>query len=95
MSIQDLKFEKTTFWVQIHGISLRYMTLEAAVKICDIVGDVLQPVVPNVFNGGNFLRVQVSVDISLPLCRGHLISLNNKKQVWVSFKYERLPNMCY
>ena len=28
-------------------------------------------------------------------CRGRLISLENGKQTWVSFKYERLPNLCY
>ena len=59
------------------------------------MGDVFKPVVPNVCDGGSFMRVQVSVDISLPLCRGRLISLNNKKHVWVSFKYESLPNLCY
>ena len=81
MSIQDLKFEKTTFWVQIHGIQLRYTTLEVAIKIYEVVGDVLWPVVSIVSDGGNFLQVQVLVDISLPLCRGRLISLNNKKHV--------------
>ena len=29
------------------------------------------------------------------LCRGKLITLENEKQVWISFKYERLPNLCY
>ena len=38
---------------------------------------------------------QVSIDFSLPLCRGRLISLNNEKQLWVTFKHERLPNICY
>ena len=57
------------------------MTLEVAIKICEVVGDVLWPVVSNVSDGGNFLRVQVLVDISLPLCCGRLISLNNKKQI--------------
>lgn len=57
------------------------MTLEAAEKICAVVGDVIRPIVPNVSDGGNFLRVQVSIDISLPLCRGRLVSPNNKKQV--------------
>ena len=57
------------------------MTLKVVVKICEVVGDVLWPVVSNVSDGGNFLRVQVLVDISLPLCCGRLISLNNKKQV--------------
>lgn len=35
------------------------------------------------------------MDISLPLCRGCLISLEYWEQVWIMFKYERLPNICY
>ena len=27
--------------------------------------------------------------------RGRLITLENGKQIWISFKYERLPNLCY
>ena len=55
------------------------MTLEVAIKICEVVEDVLRPVVSNVSDGDSFLRVQVLVDISLPLCCGRLFSLNNKK----------------
>ena len=35
------------------------------------------------------------LDISQPLCRGRLITLEDGKNHWVSFKYERLPNLCY
>ena len=32
----------------------------------------------------------------MPLCHGRLIVIGEGgKQVWVSFKYERLPNLCY
>ena len=32
----------------------------------------------------------------MPLCRGRLISIQEGgKQVWISFKYETLPNLCY
>ena len=43
------------------------------------------------------MRVRVSIDVTLPLCRGPLISFENgdKGEGWVSFKYERLPNICY
>ena len=47
------------------------------------------------YDGGNFMRVQVSIDLGLTLCQGRLISLNGNKDVWVSFKYKRLPNICY
>lgn len=63
-------------------------------KICSMVGDVIRLANPKFLDGENFLRVQVSIDISLPLCRC-LMSLNNEKQVWASFKYERLLNICY
>lgn len=46
-------------------------------------------------DGGRFTRVKVTLDISLPLCHGHLLSLENGEKLWVSFKYERLPNLCY
>lgn len=35
------------------------------------------------------------MNISLPLCRGRLITLDSNEVHWVSFKYERLPNLCY
>lgn len=36
-----------------------------------------------------------SIDLTLPLCQGRLVSLNDEKQVWISFKHEILPNVCY
>ena len=93
--LHELKFEKTSLWVQIHGIPLKYMTVAVAEKICEVIGDVLRPKDPKDADGGSFLRLKISIDLSLPLCRGRLVTLENDKQVWVSFKYERLPNLCY
>ena len=44
---------------------------------------------------GRFMRVKVKLDISLPLCRGRVVTFESGKKIWVSFKYERLPNLCY
>ena len=93
--LQDIKFDRTTLWVQGHGLSLKYMNFEAGTKICEVVGEVIQPSDTRLFDAGNFIRVQVSIDLSLPLCRGRLISLSDEKEVWVSFKYEHIPNICY
>ena len=71
------------------------MSMEAGIKICEVVGEVARPTETRLFDAGNFIRLQVSIDTSLPLCRGRLISLHDGKQIWVSFKYERLPNICY
>ena len=47
------------------------------------------------FEGGNYMRVCVSIDITKPLSRGKKVEFNNGEKSWVSFKYERLPNLCY
>ena len=51
------------------------MTMEAAKKICAVVGDVIRPLEPKEFNVGAFLRMKVLIDLSLPLCHIHLIFL--------------------
>ena len=72
-----------------------YMTIEVAEKICEGVGEVIKQLDSKAYDGGNFICVKVSVDITMPLCRGRLIKLKDDKQVWVSFKFKRLPNICY
>jgi len=69
--------------------------MEAAEKISSVIGDVSCPTESKDIDRGSFLHVRVSIDSSLPLCHGRLISLGNEKQTWVSFKYERLSNLCY
>ena len=94
--LEDIQFEKTKLWVQVHGIPIKYMTIEVAKKICSVLGEVSTLKDPKIYDGGHFIRVQVSIDLSLPLCRGRFISVGEGgKQVWISFKYERLPNLCY
>ena len=35
------------------------------------------------------------MDTTQPLCRGRIVDLEEGGRVWVSFKYERLPIICY
>jgi len=44
---------------------------------------------------GSFMRVRVTINITLPLYRGRIICLEEGLEDWVAFKYERLPNICY
>ena len=56
-SLQDIKFEKTKIWIQIHGILIKYMTIEAMKKIGSVLGEILAPTDPKIFYCGHFIRI--------------------------------------
>ena len=93
--VKDLIFDKAWFWVQVHDIPLSFMSRMVAESLCDTVGEVRRSLESTEDDGGNFFRVRVNIDISLPLCRGRVITLENGEKSWVRFQYERLPNICY
>ncbi|XP_050240923.1 uncharacterized protein LOC126689789 [Quercus robur] len=93
--LKECNFNRASFWVQVYDIPLRYRNKEVAKQICETIGVIQHPKDPPDCDGGSFIRVRVSIDISLPLCRGRLITLDDDKEHWVSFKYKRLPNLCY
>ena len=91
----DLSFTRIAIWVQIHDIPFRYMNRMVAEEICAVVGVVDRTTSTNKMERGNFMCVRVSIDISLLLCCGRALSLEDRSDVWINFKYERLPNICY
>ena len=95
LPMEDVDFSKTSFWVQIHNLPLGYLTPEVALEIGESLGTVNKSVALSDMVGGNFIRIRVLFDITRPLCRGRIISLDSNDDHFISFKYERLPNICY
>ena len=70
--------------------------MRVAKEIVSAAGEVVQSEENNDgYEGSNFVRVRVSIDITKPLSRGRKIRKSNGEESWASFKYERLPNLCY
>ena len=92
---RSLWFTKMKFWVQIHGLPTRMLDFETAYELGETIGPVLPSENVKELIGRDFLRVRVEVDVSRLLCRGRKVVLENDKEIWVSFKYEKLPNFCY
>jgi len=72
------------------------MDPETAIEIGETLGKVsVAENTKEMVGGGTFLRVRVEVDVSNSLCRGRKVAINEESEIWVSFKYEKLPNFCY
>lgn len=78
-SVNELKLDKITFWVQVHGLLIKFMNVRAVEKICEVLGRVIPTANPRELEGGNFIRVRVSMDVTSPLCCGCLVSIGKEK----------------
>ena len=94
-SVQELLFDKVSFWVQIHHLPFSHMTEETAISLGETIGPVIKTRDVSELRGGTFMRVRVSVNILEPICRGRRVTFGQNSKGWISFLYERLPNLCY
>ena len=60
--LQDVRFNKTSLWVQVFDIPVRYMTKEVVEDICSSVGEVCLLETHPTEVGGSFVWVRVRVD---------------------------------
>ena len=93
--ISELNFNKVPMWVQVHDIPLTFFNRGVAEELYTAVGEVCEDTKLCEMDGGHYFRVKVTMDVTIHLCRGRKISLENGATSWVNFKYERLPILCY
>ena len=95
-AVNKLKFQRASFWVQIHGLPTMNQTREVGLRIGGILGEVEKvDVDEKSFCLGGYLRIRVSMGITQPLCRGRRVRIRTSAATWVDFRYERVPIFCY
>ena len=94
-SIQRVKFHTVKFWVQLHGLPVNKLNERTAYGIGRSIGEVSRASQSDELIGWNFLRTRVGIDVTRPLSRGRKVLISNDREVWVNFKYEKMPNFCY
>ena len=95
-SIQNVIFDRMSFWIQVHNISIRSASMDMVKEIVSLAGEVVEDVVDEGQQDKyNFMRIRVTIDLTKPLCRGRRITTAKGIDGWVNFRYERLPLMCY
>ncbi|KAF5447236.1 hypothetical protein F2P56_032804 [Juglans regia] len=95
--LQPGKFpmDHESFWLQIHSLPLGCMTEECGQQIGSSVGKVLEvDVGEDGIGWGKALRVRVEVPLTKAIARGSFLNVQGQK-VWVTFKYEKLPKICF
>ena len=91
-AVNKVQFNQASFWVQIHGLPTMSQTREAGIRIGSILGKVEKVDVDEKgFCLAGYLRIQVTIDISQPLCRGRMVRIGGASPKWVDFRYEQLP----
>ncbi|KAI7990869.1 Uncharacterized protein LOK49_LG12G01876 [Camellia lanceoleosa] len=96
MQPSEIQFRSVLFWVHVIDLPIVSMTKEVGVLIGNSIGtfDDMDYAEDGVA-WGKSLRIRVAININKPLRRGMKITLGQKDLMWVSFKYERLPNFCF
>ena len=89
------EFRHVEFWIQMHGVPVKYRSATMGEMIGKRLGRVLK-VDKDRENRiyDDFIRVRVAIDIGKPLSKGIHIMLGSEK-TWVAFKFEKLPDFCY
>lgn len=97
VSPQEVFFDLTPFWIQIHNLPTEYLNSINATTILNNVGKVVEIEEPIVEGKilRTFIRANVIIDITKPLSSGCWIPKKDLPKIWAIYKYERLQDLCF
>ncbi|KAK2991912.1 hypothetical protein RJ640_014108 [Escallonia rubra] len=97
LSMDEIDFSQSPFWIRVSGLPPNLMTKSNAEKIGSKIGKVLE--IDFTADGKiawlRFLRIQVMLDITKPLFTGFTRLKDSISVSWTRLQYERLPDFCF
>lgn len=78
--IEDLQFNRVSFWIQIHNLPYSLLPSEVARSLGGTFGEVMMPKHLIEMRGGNFQRVRVAIDVSEALCRDRRVTFDENNE---------------
>jgi hypothetical protein len=90
----ELAMNKASLWVRVYDLPLKLRSEAMAKKLGNILGMFEEMDMKEVNTMRKFLRIRTSLDLTKPLKRGSKLHFQGK-DIWVDYKYERLPNFCF
>lgn len=90
----ELAMNRSSFWVRVYDLPLKLRSEAMAQKLGNILGVFEEMNMKEINRMGKFLRMRTSLDLTKPLKRGSKLHFQGK-DIWVDYKYERLPNFCF
>ena len=96
MSAANIVFSHSPFWVQVWGVPFELMTEDFARDIGNRIGIFLKADKRSwQADQAKYMRVRTELPLDKPLRRGGYLMGMEGEKLWVTFKYERLPTVCY
>lgn len=97
--VSRMDFSKCPIWVQIHGLPVEKMNRSNAITIGRRFGKLLavEGSAGGLLLCRSFLRVKVEIDVNKALAKGFWLrrKKDSDEDLWISYRYEKLPDFCY
>ena len=97
LALSEIDFSSSAFWIQVHGLPPAWYNKDNVQLVRGKAGSVIDVDFSEVpyERWQRFAHVPVNIDICNPLSPGIFLSRGDRNDIWISLKYERLPDFCF
>ncbi|GAV75229.1 DUF4283 domain-containing protein/zf-CCHC_4 domain-containing protein, partial [Cephalotus follicularis] len=92
----NLTLHKFSLWIRVFGVPYLYLLERVGRVIGEEIGELEEvAVILGKKENNQFLKLQVGLNVRKTLRRGMRLMVGSSEKAWLSFQYEKLPNLCH